>query len=136
MEGYKIPPRGGFAEFSLLHQHVSKCHSHILPEPSAILFLLQRVCPDISEIGLCEVTLPQQTFQKPNALHTQVPGCEGRSKRASNGSGTVQHSCRFLHSSASSCGPQMMEWEDFLSVQLHQLDFNEAVGRVQVPAGQ
>lgn len=46
--GYRTPPRSGFAEFSFLHQHVSKCHSHILPEPSAILFFAAaRVSPDI-----------------------------------------------------------------------------------------
>lgn len=36
VEGYEIPARRGFAEVSLLSQHVSKCHSPVLHEPSAI----------------------------------------------------------------------------------------------------
>lgn len=31
---------------------------------------------------------------------------------------------------------QTMEWEDFVSVQLHQLDFNETARGAQVPEGQ
>ena len=84
-----------------LYQRVSKCHSHILPalsQPSAIPpspLAAVCVCPDIYEIGLREVKLLQQKFQKWNApWHFALMYLDMRrgSERAWNGSGFAHQS--------------------------------------------
>lgn len=67
------------------------------------------------------------------SLHA-VPGCEGRSKPARNGSGTVSR--RAVRPSASCCGSEMSERGGLVSVLLHQLGFNEPPRGSQVPTGQ
>lgn len=130
--GYRAPPRSGFAEFSLLHQHVSKCHSHILPEPSAILFLTAaRVSPDIFWNWPLQGYPPSAKVWKAEcSSHSCTWTWRGRSQRAWN----LLLAPRGARADFSVL--QTMEWEDFVSVRLHQLDFNETARGAQVPEGQ
>lgn len=60
---------------------------------------------------------------------------EKRSQRARNGSGKVhQSSADLFVLSFLLWPPETIEWEDFVSVWLHQLDFNETARGVQVQA--
>lgn len=60
---------------------------------------------------------------------------EKRSQRARNGSGKVhQSSADLFILSFLLWPPETIEWEDFVSVWLHQLDFNETARGVQVQA--
>lgn len=126
VEFYEIPPHGGFAEVSLLYQHVSKCHSHFLPEPIAILSLLQHMSV-LTFMKLASVSSPS-SCSKQNALHThtilEIKMCLR----------TPLHTV--LYPSTSCCWPEMAVWEDLVSVWLRQLSFNERLRSVQVPAGQ
>lgn len=124
MEFYEIPPHSGFAEVSLLYQDVSKCH--FLPEPVAILSLLQHMSV-LTFMKLASVSSPS-SCSKQNALHTHtILEIKMRLR-------TPLH--RVLYPSTSCCWPEMVVWEDLVSVWLRQLSFNELLRSVQVLAGQ
>lgn len=89
------------------------------------VFAAAHVCPDIYEIGLCELTLLLQ--QAKCTSHTHNPGDQNVPQNTLH---------RVLYPSTSRCWPEMAVWEDLVSVWLCQLSFNELLRSVQVPAGQ
>lgn len=116
----------------MLYQSVSKCHSHILP------FAAVHVCPDIYKIGPCEVKLLQVKVVCILAPHTHVSSIWEEIKPCPE---WLWHcasiKCRFVHLQLPVVAlHETIEWEDFVSVWLHQLGFNETARGVQVQTGQ
>lgn len=117
-------------------QQMSQSYSPCAPsalQPSSLCCSVSVLT--FTKIGLCEVKLRQQKFQKWNALcrvtlmyREKITTCpEWLWKGASI-------KCRFVHLKLPVVAPETIEWEDFVSVWLHQLDFNETARGVQVQA--
>lgn len=124
----------------ILHQRVSKCHSHILPalsQPSAILPLLQSMSV-LTFTKLASVRLNSCNKSFKSGMNSGTPpSCTWMREEIKT---CLEWLCvrqaQICSSSASCCGPETIEWEDFVSVRLHQLDSNETARGVQVQAGQ
>lgn len=67
----------GFTLVSACQQMSQSYSPRAFSQPASAAACLR---PDIYKIGLCEVTLLQQTFHRANALHTGAAGYERGSK--------------------------------------------------------
>lgn len=118
----------GFTLVSACQQMSQSYSPRAFSQPASAAACLR---PDIYKIGLCEVTLLQQTFHRANALHTGAAGYERGSKCVA-----LCFTLQILSSSSLLLSVETIELEDLVAVWLHQLDFNERARGVQVPAGQ
>ena len=129
--------RGGGLRIALtLSRRVSKCHSHSLCARSASRHSLLAAEYVLTFIKLVSLRLNSCDKSFKSGLHLTLMYLDKR--RDQEMASTALALCiklQICSSSASSCGLEAIEWEDLVSVRLHQLPFNETERGVQLQPG-
>lgn len=124
---------GGLRIDLTLSRRVSKCHSHSLCALSASRHSLLAAEYVLTFIKLVSLRLNSCDKSFKRGLHLTLD--KRRDQEMASTALALCIKLQICSSSASCCGLEAIEWEDLVSVRLHQLPFNETERGVQLQPG-